>query len=235
MGFFDSPSAGKKTDNNNRLGSHEDGAVYVKRGRIEKATYSENVSIGGKGAVADVIIGLDIDTGAGFAKSTTILGWFKKIATAHGEVASGLGSLFKVKQLIKATGTDNGKVLQSAGIEASDLDEKNFNESAWRNLFDAAIKEMVGQEVVYLEYAAYQKNNGKTGYDVYDIFYAVGDDDEATQKAGEALYKSFMKQVDGGWVKRYDPTLLSAGGDSAATEVPSLSVSSQELDDTTPF
>lgn len=231
MGFFDKPSAGNKTENNTRLGAHEDGAVYVKRGRIEKATYSENVGIGSKGAVADVVVGLDIDTGAGFAKSTTILGWFKKIATAHGEVASGLGSLFKVKQLIKATGTDNGKVLQSAGIEASDLDEKNFNESAWRNLFDAAVKEMVGQEVVYLEYAAYQKNNGKTGYDVYDIFYSAGDDDEAAQKAGDALYKSFMKQVEGGWVKRYDPTLLNAGGDSAQTEAPSFSVSSNESED----
>lgn len=231
MGFFDEPSAGNKTENNTRLEAHEDGAVYVKRGRIEKATYSENVGIGSKGAVADVVVGLDIDTGAGFAKSTTILGWFKKIATAHGEVASGLGSLFKIKQLIKATGTDNAKVLQSAGIEASDLDEKNFNESAWRNLFDAAVKEMVGQEVVYLEYAAYQKKNGKTGYDVYDIFYSVGDDDEAAQKAGDALYKSFMKQVEGGWVKRYDPTLLNAGGDSAQTEAPSFSVSSNESED----
>lgn len=228
MGFFDSPAKGNKTDNNTRLGSHEDGAVYVKRGRIEKATYSENASIGSKGTVVDVIVGLELDTGAGFAKSTDILGWFKKIATAHGEVASGLGSLFKVKQLIKATGTDNAKVLQSAGIEASDLDEKNFNESAWRNLFDAAVKEMVGQEVVYLEYAAYQKNNGKTGYDVYDIFYSVGDSDEDAQKAGDALYKSFMKQVNGGWVRRYNPDLLVPGGDSASSATPSVSVSSSE-------
>ena len=101
-------------------------------------------------------------------------------------------------------------------------------ESAWRNLFDAAVKEMVGQEVVYLEYAAYQKNNGKTGYDVYDIFYSAGDSDEDAQKAGDALYKSFMKQVNGGWVRRYNPDLLNAGGDSAPSATPTVSVSSEQ-------
>jgi len=231
MGFFDNATAKADNGNTSRLGSHENGAVYVKRGRIERATYSENVSIGSKGTVADVVVELDIDTGAGFAKTTNILGWFKKIATAHGEVASGLGSLFKIKQLIKATGTDTPRVLQAASIDAADLDEKNFNESAWRNLFDAAVKEMVGEEVVYLEFAAYQKKNGKTGYDVYDIFYSVGDTDDDAQKAADTLYKSFMKQVDGGWVRRYDPSLLETGGDSSPTETPQVSVSSTSSDE----
>lgn len=204
MGFLEKTAS----KDNTSLGAHENGSIYLKRGRINRATFGENVPIGSKGTIADVIVELDLDTGRGFDKSTNIVGWFKKTNTAHGEISVGLGSLFKVKQLVKATSTDTPAVLGRAGIEAADLDEKAFNSDSWKSMFSEAVKDMVGEEVVYLEFAAYRKQNGKTGYDVYDIFYSVGDEDDDAQKAADALYNSFMKQVEGGWVTRYDPTLV---------------------------
>lgn len=158
---------------------------------------------------------------------------------ATGEV-TGFGSAFKPVGLINRLGTNPNR-------------EKLTDDFQLRRHW---VDDLVGKDVVILEYVYKKTDDGYLRYLVYDVVEAVGRQPEATedfdpevddfQGAAERLMARFMEDLADGYPKAYRPGLVTSGqaetaavGRSAATDpfagAPTSQPASFEPDDDLPF
>lgn len=125
--------------------------------------------------------------GLSFEKDLYIAGQWKRTKTPQGGmVISGAGSAFRVMRVFDELGIEGKVELPQGTIPQKYADR------------------IVGQRLWFLDYAAYIKATGGTGYQTYPLV-AAPYDGEKEEDVPLRLYELFKTDVERGYVKNFHP------------------------------